>query len=182
MIITLITKTIPSTRCSRLGLHHIAPFEMCVIGCALDPWPKCGTRCSISYWTLIQNLCGSPDKAWPGLIPWWRWLWPLWVTAAPGAPAVPRPAFVCEVKSEINLFFIRKICDFQSNTEYIIREEMMMINATHLPCVLPMPSVSYSHFHWGCSRAVESESLKVWKSLKVGKSRIKSEKSDLIFY
>ena len=32
------------------------------------------------------------------------------------------------------------------------------------------------------TRAVEPESLKVWKSLKVGKSRIKSEKSDLIFY
>ena len=31
-------------------------------------------------------------------------------------------------------------------------------------------------------RAVKPESLKVWKSLKVGKSRIKSEKLDLIFY
>ena len=31
-------------------------------------------------------------------------------------------------------------------------------------------------------RAVESESLKVGKSLKIGKSRIKSEKSDLISY
>ena len=45
---------------------------------------------------------------------------PLWLTAAPGAPAVPRPAFVCELKSEINLFSIRKICDFQL-TEYISR-------------------------------------------------------------
>ena len=32
------------------------------------------------------------------------------------------------------------------------------------------------------TRAVESESLKVWKSLKVGKSQIKAEKSDLIFH
>ena len=31
-------------------------------------------------------------------------------------------------------------------------------------------------------RAVESESLKVGKSLKIGKNRIKSEKSDLISY
>ena len=31
-------------------------------------------------------------------------------------------------------------------------------------------------------RAVESESLKVGKSLKIGKKRIKSEKSDLISY
>ena len=32
------------------------------------------------------------------------------------------------------------------------------------------------------TRAVESESLKVGKSLKIGKTRIKSEKSDLISY
>ena len=32
------------------------------------------------------------------------------------------------------------------------------------------------------TRAVESESLKVGKSLKIGKDRIKSEKSDLIFF
>ena len=31
-------------------------------------------------------------------------------------------------------------------------------------------------------RAVESKSLKVGKSLKIGKNRIKSEKSDLISY
>ena len=32
------------------------------------------------------------------------------------------------------------------------------------------------------TRAVESKSLKVGKSLKIGKNRIKSEKSDLISY
>ena len=35
---------------------------------------------------------------------------------------------------------------------------------------------------WFLIRAVESESLKVGKSLKIGKNRIKSEKSDLISY
>ena len=32
------------------------------------------------------------------------------------------------------------------------------------------------------TRVIESKSLKVGKSLKIGKNRIKSEKSDLIFY
>ena len=32
------------------------------------------------------------------------------------------------------------------------------------------------------TRAVESKSLEVGKSLKIGKNRIKSEKSELIFY
>ena len=32
------------------------------------------------------------------------------------------------------------------------------------------------------TRAVESKSLKVGKSLKIGKNRIKSEKSEFIFY
>ena len=32
------------------------------------------------------------------------------------------------------------------------------------------------------SRVVESKSLKVGKSLKIGKNRIKSEKSEFIFY
>ena len=35
---------------------------------------------------------------------------------------------------------------------------------------------------WIKARVVESESLKVGKSLKIGKNRIKSEKSDLISY
>ncbi len=34
----------------------------------------------------------------------------------------------------------------------------------------------------GRTKVVESKSLKVGKSLKIGKNRIKSEKSDLIFY
>ena len=35
---------------------------------------------------------------------------------------------------------------------------------------------------WITTRAVESESREVGKSLKIGKNRIKSEKSDLISY
>ena len=35
---------------------------------------------------------------------------------------------------------------------------------------------------WVCIRAVESGSREVGKSLKIGKNRIKSEKSDLISY
>ena len=35
---------------------------------------------------------------------------------------------------------------------------------------------------WEATRVVESESREVGKSLKIGKNRIKSEKSDLISY
>ena len=47
-------------------------------------------------------------------------------------------------------------------------------------CQVPQPTCSWiSDIQ---IRTVELESLKVGKSLKNGKSRIKSEKSDLIFY
>ena len=36
--------------------------------------------------------------------------------------------------------------------------------------------------NWICTRGVESKSLEVGKSLKIGKNRIKSEKSEFIFY
>ena len=41
---------------------------------------------------------------------------------------------------------------------------------------------SYQRTFHICTRAVESESLKVGKSLKIGKNQIKSENTDLISY
>ena len=40
----------------------------------------------------------------------------------------------------------------------------------------------HSYSNWVVNRAVESKSLKLGKSLKIEKNRIKSEKSELIFY
>ena len=44
------------------------------------------------------------------------------------------------------------------------------------------PVLSNHHISQVATRAVESESREVGKSLKIGKNRIKSEKSDLISY